>query len=82
VNIYQDVVARFGVAPEPDLRGQVAMALVNKGVALGRLGRLEDEVAAYDDVVSRFGAALEPELREPVAMALSDKAALLAAHKP
>ncbi len=52
---------------------RVAMALFNKGIALGTLGRGEDAVAAYDAVVARFGDAAEPVLRERVAMALFNK---------
>jgi len=59
-----------------DLRAlmeHVAKALVNKGVALGQLGRNEDAVAVYDDVATRFGAAPELSLREQVARALANK---------
>jgi tetratricopeptide (TPR) repeat protein len=51
----------------------VARALVNKGVRLGELGRLEEEIAAFDEVVVRFGGAAEPGLRELVARALFDR---------
>jgi hypothetical protein len=40
------VVARFGDAAEAPLRERVARALVNKGVALGALGRSEEAVRA------------------------------------
>jgi hypothetical protein len=43
------------------------MALVNKGVTLGALGRGEEAIAVYDDVVARFGAAGELPLREIIA---------------
>ena len=36
VRAYGEVVTRFGDAAEPELREQVARALVNKGVTLGR----------------------------------------------
>ena len=65
--------ARFGQSSEPALREQVAMALVNKGVALGALNRNEEEIAAYEDVVARFGQSSEPALRESVARALINK---------
>jgi TolA-binding protein len=67
-------VARFGDAPEPALREQVAKALVNKGVTLGELGRSEEAAGVYDQVVARFGDAPEPALREQVAKALRMKA--------
>jgi len=52
----------------------VAMALVNKGVRLGGLGRSEEEIVVYDDVISRFADIDEPALREQVAMAFNGRA--------
>jgi tetratricopeptide (TPR) repeat protein len=49
------------------------MALVNKGVALGRLSRHEDAIASYDEVVSRFGKSADPALAKYVARALVNK---------
>jgi TolA-binding protein len=72
--VYDDVVARFSDAAEPEPRQLVATALVNKGVRLGELGRSEEAARVYDDVVARFGDAAEPELREQVATALRMKA--------
>ncbi|MGH3791902.1 MAG: hypothetical protein ACRDQ9_14135, partial [Pseudonocardiaceae bacterium] len=69
VEVYDQVVARFGADPEPALREQVAKALVNKGVTLGQLDRSEEAVEVYDQVVARFGADLEPAVRELAAMA-------------
>ena len=69
VGVYDEVVARFGDAPEPALREQVAKALVNKGVALGALERSEEAVGVYDEVITRFGDATEPILRQAAAMA-------------
>ena len=71
------VVARFGDAPEPALREQVAKALVNKGVTLGVLERSRRSIAVYDEVLARFGDAPEPALREQVANALVDKGVTL-----
>jgi tetratricopeptide (TPR) repeat protein len=77
VGVYDQVVTRFGQAPEPALRERVAKALVNKGVRLGELGRSEEEIGVYDQVVTRFGQAPEPALREQVAKALVNKAITL-----
>ena len=71
--VYQQMLARFGEAAEPELREPVAQALFDKGATLGQLGRFEDAVGVYDQVVARFGDAAEPELREPVAKALVNK---------
>ena len=75
---YDEVVRRFGDAPEAALREQVAQALVYKAVTLGQLKRGEEEVVVYDEVVRRFGDALEAALREQVGKALVYKGVTLA----
>jgi len=77
VGVYDEVVARFGDAPEPAVREQVATALFSKGVTLGQLERPEDAVGVYDEVVARFGDAPEPAVREQVATALFSKGVTL-----
>lgn len=65
-------------ANSPDASSeQAAQSLFNKGVALGKLGRSEDEVAVYEQVVERFGGAKEIELRERVAKSLVTKGVAL-----
>ena len=66
IAVYDDVVARFGTAPELQVREWVANALVNKGNTLRQLGRSEEAITAYQDVVTRFGAAPDPVLKELV----------------
>ena len=66
-------------ATELPLREQVAMALVNKGGALGALSRYDDAIAVFDDLLARFGSATELRLREQVAKALFNKAFALGA---
>ena len=77
IEVYDEVVARFGAATEPALCEQVARALVNKGFRLGTLGRSEPAIEVYDEVVARFGAATEPALRVQVGNAQVLKARLL-----
>jgi hypothetical protein len=67
---------RFAQAPEPALQEQVAMALRNKGVALGQLGEPAQAIAAFEELERRFAGALEPALQEHVAMAPDYKAKL------
>jgi tetratricopeptide (TPR) repeat protein len=55
----------------------VAKALVNKGVALGTLGRLEEVIEICDEVVTRFQEAEELVLQEQVARALVNKGVAL-----
>ena len=52
-----EVVTRFGDAPEPALREQVALALVYKGDTLGELEQPQEAADAYDEVVTLFGQA-------------------------
>ena len=37
-----------------------AIALLDKGVTLGQLGRLEEALVVYDDVIARYADAPEP----------------------
>jgi L-rhamnose isomerase len=75
---YDEVVERFGVATELELRDLVGKALLFKGATLGELGRNNEAIVAYDEVVERFGTAIEPPLRRWVAMAVSYKGEALA----
>ena len=54
---------------------QVAMALVNKGVALAEAGRAGDAVSACEKVVRRYGDLLDPAIAALVADALFHKEA-------
>ena len=69
VGVYDQVVARYGEASEPEMREQVAKALINKGVTLGALGRSEDAVGVYDEVVARYSDKTEPILQQVVSVA-------------
>ena len=73
-----EVLRRFGNSENPAVLEWVAKSLVNKGVALRRLGRLPDALAAWDDVVDRFGGGTTPALLESVARALVMKGGVLA----
>jgi tetratricopeptide (TPR) repeat protein len=74
---YDDLVARFKDAADPDIREHVAKALYNKGVALGELGRPEAAIVVYDDLVARFKDATEPGIREQVSSAENERGRLL-----
>jgi tetratricopeptide (TPR) repeat protein len=73
LELYDELLARFGTATEVELREQIAKALVNKGIVLGELGRYEDAIKITDDVLARFGMATELSLRQQVAGALVSK---------
>ena len=61
----------------PELKAQVATALVNKGISLGEQKDPRGEIAAYDEVIRRFGDRDEVPLLEWVANALFNKCATL-----
>jgi tetratricopeptide (TPR) repeat protein len=79
---YDELVALFGEATEPALREDVAKALVNKGITLAQLGRLQEAAQVYDQVVARFGSSDERALGEQVARALAEKGAALGNNAP
>jgi len=73
LTVYDQVVQRYGDAPESALCEQVARALINKGVTLGALNRSEEALTVYDQVVRRYGDSPAPTLRELVARSLLNK---------
>ena len=73
IDVYDQVVARYGDRQEPALADLVATALFNKGVRLGALSRGQEEIDVYDQVVARYGDRQEPALAEMVASALGNK---------
>ena len=73
-----ELLQRFGESDDPALRVRVAVALVNKGVALASLDHNEAAVETYDEVLRRFGERDGPELRVHVASALFNKGVALA----
>ena len=75
--LLDDLVARFGQSPRADVHELVAEALLDKGLALDRLGRHDDEIAAYDELLRRFSASDDPNTVEHVAWAMYDKALAL-----
>jgi tetratricopeptide (TPR) repeat protein len=67
---FDEVIDGFRTATEPALRGLVARALLNKGIALGYT---KDACIVYDEIVRSFGTAVDPVMRELVAKALFNK---------
>ena len=61
----------------PADREQVSLALVNKGKALGRLGRAEEALAVLEDVVQRFEVDNGEGHPLAVATALAGKGGML-----
>ncbi len=54
-----------------------ALTQFHRGVALGKMGKSVEAIAAYDDLVKRFGESTELRLRELVATALRNKGVTL-----
>ncbi|ENC6397965.1 hypothetical protein ABKX72_003790, partial [Aeromonas veronii] len=73
INVYDELIQRFGTSDAPALQEQVAKALCNKGVRLSQLGRSEDEITVYDELLQHFGTSDAPALQEQVAKALCYK---------
>jgi len=73
IAMYDEIIKRYGDAPEAALRELVANALYNKGFSLGTLNRSEEAIAMYDKVIKRYGDAPEAAPREQVAKALYNK---------
>lgn len=49
-----------------EIREQVARALLNKGVALGKLGKNDEAIDVFGEVKEEYGKEAEPEIRELV----------------
>ena len=73
IAMYDEVVTRYGNAPEPMLRQIVSLALFNKGFVLGLENHNEKAIAIYDEVVTRYGNEPEIALREQVVKSLLNK---------
>lgn len=82
IALYDEVVTRFGEATEPQLREQVAQALIGKAIIMREGGEYEAATIAYGEVVTRFGEATEPELRAWLATALLHRGMALALLYP
>ena len=82
LRVCDEIVARFGTANEPKLRGMVAGALSGKGFLLCELDRKDEALAVcYEFLRYRFGEDNEPELRGMVEGILSAKKTSLASSR-
>jgi tetratricopeptide (TPR) repeat protein len=73
MDIYDDIVTRYGNAPETELRMHVAFALINKGVILSQLKRDDEAVSTYDKVITFCGSAPEAKMQEILLNALVNR---------
>ena len=77
IAIYDEVVERFGTSDLPQVRGQVARALLYKGHRLSRLRDAKAAIATFGCVSERFRNNAEPEVVAWSATALYNRGALL-----
>jgi len=73
IGMYDQLIERMHTSDDLASRQIAAMAMLNKGNALSRLGQHDRAIATYDEVVTRFGEAAELALREQVASAMVNK---------
>ena len=79
LEIYDDVIEKFGETDVPEIALQVARAFTNKGFTLTALHRPEEALSVLDEIIKRFGQTDYPA----VAGAFANKgAALIAAGRP
>ena len=82
LRVCDEMVARFGTANEPKLRGMVAGALSGKGFLPCELDRKDEALAVcYEFLRYRFGEDNEPELRGMMEGILSAKKTSLASRR-
>ena len=75
LEVFDEVISRFGAAMEVEVCEQVAEAMVHKAASLGTLGLTTDAIEVCDEVISRFGQAQQTVLRKQVAEAVAKKEA-------
>ena len=75
--VWEELVRRFGDSDaQPELE-YVAIALINKGIALGTMKRPNDALAAWQEVVNRFESSDGEIFQSTVAKAHVSRAAML-----
>ena len=77
LDLWNDVIRQLKSSNAVEDLEVVAFALVNKGIALKFLNRIDESNATRDEVVRRFGMSETPRLISATAAALTGKASLL-----
>ena len=77
LEVFDEVVCRYGESAKPALLDLAAKALVRKADVFWKLKRFEEALAVCEEVVHRYGSDEEPVLRETVAMAIRNKGVAL-----
>ena len=76
LQVYDQVVARFGASAASDVQYQVARAIYNKGVTCHDSKDTEASFAAYGSLIERFADHGDGEIRNLVAWALYNQAGI------
>jgi tetratricopeptide (TPR) repeat protein len=58
VRLAEDLVSRFGSENDSEIRLDIARVLAKQAIALDRMGKLDDALAAYDDLLGHLDARL------------------------
>jgi tetratricopeptide (TPR) repeat protein len=78
VAAYERLDAQFGAVNDSvAIMRLVSKGLLNRALAMDRLGRHEEEIQLYDTLAARYDDSTDPELRGRVAHALNNKAITL-----
>lgn len=80
IEVYDDLVKRFGDSEVLAFQAAVAVGLFNKAVLLSHQGRHDADVAVYDDLVERYRDSTVPALQKHVVRALINKGVSLSRH--
>ena len=69
IDVYDELVERYGDSDDPAVQEQVAKALDNKGITLRRRDGATAEIAAYEEIVTRLAHSPALAIQEWVAEA-------------
>jgi tetratricopeptide (TPR) repeat protein len=80
LQVYDELLARFGQLAIPALQKYLAMALVNKArIVRGIFDRSEEALGMYEDALRRVGTGITLELQMLAAFILKEKRSALTA---
>jgi tetratricopeptide (TPR) repeat protein len=78
VAVYERLDAQFGAVDGPIASVRLLnKGLLNRALAMDRLGRHQEEIELYDELAARYRDSIDPEIRGHVANALRNKALTL-----
>ena len=73
LEIYDELVERYGESDISEVQEAVAKALFNKGATLGQQGESTAGIEVYDELVERYGNSKAHKIQEQVAKAMVNK---------